>query len=299
VNHTTDVNAACDQVAGVDFGFVELTWLQIAVLGVIQGITELLPISSTAHLRVIPGILGWRDPGSAFSAAMQLASFVAVLSYFRKDIANLSRASLRAAAARQFGSSDFRLVLGILLGTLPLAVVGVALKPVLNGCHSPLRGLLVVGIASIVMSLLLGVAEKFARHRRTFKEITLTDGIVVGIAQAFAVIPGVSRSGATLTAGLFCGMERETAARFSFLLGLPAVTLAGLVELHVLFKAGLSSDGWVTLLIGLATASITAFIAIYALLHYLERRSTWIFVWYRLLFGVAIVLGVLTGYLRN
>ena len=296
---TTELNASCNDVAGVDLGFVELSWLQMAALGVIQGITELLPISSTAHLRVIPGILGWRDPGSAFSAAMQLASFAAVLVYFRKDIGHLSGASLRAVAARDFKSHDFKLVLGILLGTIPLSIVGLLLKPLLNGCHSPMRGLLVIGLASIVMSLLLGVAEKTARHRRSFGQITLRDGIIVGLAQAFSVIPGVSRSGATLTAGLFCGMERETAARFSFLLGLPAVTLAGLYELRVLFKAGLSSEGWVTLLVGLLFASVTAFVAIYGLLRYLEKRSTWIFVWYRLLFGIGIVAAVLGGYLKN
>jgi len=299
VSKTTDFQASCDHVAAVDLGFVELSWLQIAVLGVIQGITELLPISSTAHLRVIPGILGWRDPGSAFSAAMQLASFVAVIAYFRKDIGALTCASLRAVSTRNFKSADFRVVLGILLGTLPLVVAGALLRPVLNGCHSPLRGMLVIGSASIAMSLLLAIAEKFARHRRTFTQLTLRDGIIVGLAQAFALIPGVSRSGATLTAGLFCGMERETAARFSFLLGLPAITLAGLYELRVLFKAGLNSDGWVTLLIGLLTASVTAFIAIYALLHYLEKRSTWIFVWYRLLFGIGIVAAVMAGYLPN
>jgi undecaprenyl-diphosphatase len=299
VSNTTDFQASCDHVAAVDLGFVELSWLQIAVLGVIQGITELLPISSTAHLRVIPGILGWRDPGSAFSAAMQLASFVAVIAYFRKDIGALTCASLRAVSIRNFKSPDFRVVLGILLGTLPLVVAGALLRPVLNGCHSPLRGMLVIGSASIAMSLLLAIAEKFARHRRTFTQLTLRDGIIVGLAQAFALIPGVSRSGATLTAGLFCGMERETAARFSFLLGLPAITLAGLYELLVLFKAGLNSDGWVTLLIGLLTASVTAFIAIYALLHYLEKRSTWIFVWYRLLFGIGIVAAVVAGYLPN
>ncbi|MGA2187380.1 MAG: undecaprenyl-diphosphate phosphatase [Steroidobacteraceae bacterium] len=299
MSSAADLQSSCDHVAAVDLGFVELSWLQMGVLGVIQGITELLPISSTAHLRVIPGILGWRDPGSAFSAAMQLASFVAVIAYFRKDIAALGGASVRALAARDFKSPDFRVVLGIVLGTLPLVAVGAALRPVLNGCHSPLRGLLVIGCASIAMSLLLAIAEKFARHRRTFAQVTLRDGIVVGLAQTFALIPGVSRSGATLTAGLFCGMERETAARFSFLLGLPAVTLAGLFELRVLFNVGLNSDGWVTLLIGLLTASVTAFIAIYALLHYLERRSTWIFVWYRLLFGVGIVAAVLAGFLRN
>jgi undecaprenyl-diphosphatase len=299
MSNTTDFQASCDHVGAVDLGFVELSWLQIAVLGVIQGITELLPISSTAHLRVIPGILGWRDPGSAFSAAMQLASFVAVIAYFRKDIGALTCASLRAVSTRNFKSPDFRVVLGILLGTLPLVVAGALLRPVLNGCHSPLRGMLVIGSASIAMSLLLAIAEKLARHRRTFTQLTLRDGIIVGLAQAFALIPGVSRSGATLTAGLFCGMERETAARFSFLLGLPAITLAGLYELLVLFKAGLNSDGWVTLLIGLLTASVTAFIAIYALLHYLEKRSTWIFVWYRLLFGIGIVAAVMAGYLPN
>jgi undecaprenyl-diphosphatase len=162
-----------------------------------------------------------------------------------------------------------------------------------------MRGLLVIGIASIVMSILLGFAEKSARHTRSFSEITLRDGIIVGLAQALSVVPGVSRSGATLTAGLFCGMEREAAARFSFVLGLPAVTLAGLYELRVLFKAGLSSDGWITLLIGLLFASVTAFAAIYGLLKYLERRSTWIFVWYRLIFGVGIVAAVLGGYLQN
>ncbi len=299
MSNTSAIDAACGQTSAVDLGFAELSWLQMAVLGVIQGITELLPISSTAHLRVIPGILGWRDPGSAFSAAMQLASFAAVIAYFRKDIGNLGNASLRAVVSRNFSSADFRIALGIVLGTLPLLLAGAVLRPVLNGCHSPLRGLLVVGFASIGMSILLGIAEKFARHRRTFSQITLRDGVIVGVAQAFALIPGVSRSGATLTAGLFCGMERETAARFSFLLGLPAVTLAGLYELRVLVKAGLSADGWVTLLIGLATAIVTAFIAIYALLHYLERRSTWIFVWYRLLFGVGIVAAVLSGRVHN
>jgi undecaprenyl-diphosphatase len=293
------MQVSCDQVAAVDLGFVELSWLQMAILGVIQGVTELLPISSTAHLRVIPGILGWRDPGSAFSAAMQLASFLAVIVYFKRDIGTLGRASLRAVATRNLESADFRVVLGILLGTLPLVAAGALLRPVLNGCHSPLRGLLVVGCASIAMSALLGVAEKVAPHRRAFKDITLRDGLIVGLAQAFALIPGVSRSGATLTAGLFCGMERETAARFSFLLGLPAITLAGLFELRVLFKAGLSSDGWITLLIGLSAASVTAFAAIYALLHYLEKRSTWVFVWYRFIFGIAIVAAVASGYLHN
>jgi len=273
--------------------------LQVVTLGVVQGITELLPISSTAHLRVVPGLLGWRDPGSAFSAAMQLASFAAVVVYFWKDIRALAAAGGSALVHGNYRSHDCRLLLGIVIGTIPLVIVGAALRTVLNGCHSPLRGLVVVAVACIVMSLLLALAEKSAEHRRTLQEVTLRDGILVGIAQAFSVIPGVSRSGATLTAALFCGMRRETAARFSFLLGLPAITLAGFYELYVLFKAGLSSEGWATLLIGLACASVTAFFAIYGLLHYLERRTTWIFVWYRFALGVLLLAGLATGYLRN
>jgi len=230
---------------------------------------------------------------------MQLASFVAVVAYFRKDIKTLGSAGLKAVSTRDYQSNDFRVLLGIALGTIPLVVAGFALKNILNACNSPLRTLMVIGLSSIAMALLLGIAEKFAKHRRKFDEITLRDGVIVGLAQTFALVPGVSRSGATLTAGLFCGMERETAARFSFLLGLPAITLAGFFELFVLLKAGLSSPGWVTLFIGLLFASVTAFIAIYGLLHYLERRSTWIFIWYRLLFGIAIVVGIGGGYLHN
>jgi undecaprenyl-diphosphatase len=294
-----DAAAGCVDAHAVDLGFAQLTLSQIVVLGIVQGITELLPISSTAHLRVIPGLLGWRDPGSAFSAAMQLASFAAVVVYFWKDIRTLAAAGASALVRADYRSHDFRLLLGILIGTIPIVIVGAALRPVLNACHSPLRGLAVVAVACIVMSLLLAVAEKSADHRRALNEVTLRDGILVGIAQAFSVIPGVSRSGATLTAALFCGMRRETAAQFSFLLGLPAITLAGFYELYVLVKAGLSSAGWVTLGIGLLSASVTAFFAIYGLLHYLERRSTWIFVWYRLILGIALLAALGAGYLRG
>jgi undecaprenyl-diphosphatase len=294
-----NATGACSDTHVVDVGFLQLSWAQVAILGVVQGITELLPISSTAHLRVLPGLLGWPDPGSAFSAAMQLASFAAVVAYFRRDILNLSRAGWRAVSQGDYRSHDSRILIGIVLGTIPLLAVGAALQGVLNACHSPLRGLMVIGCASIGMSLLLALSERLARHDRGYGAITLRDGLIVGAAQALAFIPGVSRSGATLTAALFCGMQRETAARFSFLLGLPAITLAGLYELRVLIKAGLGAPGWITLTIGLACASVTAFLAIYGLLRYLERRSAWVFVWYRLIFGVAIVAGVSLGYLHN
>jgi undecaprenyl-diphosphatase len=294
-----DAATRCLDPHAVDLGFMQLTWLQSMILGVIQGITELLPISSTAHLRVIPGLLGWRDPGSAFSAAMQLASFVAVIAYFRHDIRDLWVGSAMAIRQKDWSAEPFRLVVGIAVGTIPLVVAGALLRPVLNGCNSPLRGLLVIGVASIVMAILLAIAERVARHRRGFGALQLEDCLWVGIAQALAVIPGVSRSGATLTAGLFCNMKRGTAARFSFLLGLPAITLAGFYELFVLVRAQVPAEGWALLGVGLITASATAFVVIYGLLNYLETRTTWIFVWYRFFMGVGLVLGVLSGYLNN
>ncbi|ARV58834.1 undecaprenyl-diphosphatase [Nostocales cyanobacterium HT-58-2] len=289
----------CTSGSEVNLDFTNLRWIDVIILGIVQGITELLPISSTAHMRIVPTLLGLQDPGSAFSAAMQLASLTAVLSYFWQDLKKLTGETVRAITGQDYASSSFRLMLGLLLGTLPIVVGGLLLKPILNACNSPLRGLIVIGAASIVMSLLLAIAEKRGGRERTFEKTTLWDGIWVGIAQACALIPGVSRSGSTLTAGLFLGMERETAARFSFLLGLPAVILAGAVELHTLFKAGLSSAGWLILLVGLISASISAFIAIWGLLHYLEKHSTLIFIFYRFAMGVFLIVAVLTGWLPN
>lgn len=282
----------------VDLGFVQLGWMKVILLGIVQGITELLPISSTAHLRIVPALLGWPDPGTAFSAAMQLASLAAVIAYFWQDIKQLTGGTIRAIADRNYESPSFRLTLGILAGTVPLIIVGVLLKKVVNAPNSPLRSLVAIGMASIVMSILLALAEKQGKHERDFKNLTLKDGILVGIAQAMAIIPGVSRSGSTLTAGLFLKMERETAAKFSFLLGLPAVLLAGAVELHALFGAGLDANGWMVLFVGLTSASISAFLAIYGLLRYLENHNTWIFVWYRLIMGAFLILGSVTGFLR-
>lgn len=283
----------------INIDFVDLEWYKVVILGIVQGITELLPISSTAHLRIVPALLGWKDPGTAFSAAMQLASLVAVVSYFWQDIKKLSGETFRAIAERNYQSSQAQLVLGLILSTLPLAVVGLLVKKSINAPDSPFRTLQVIGIASIVMSLLLALAEMQGKHEREFNQLTIKDGILVGIAQAFALIPGVSRSGSTLTAGLWLRMERETAARFSFLLGLPAVILAGALEIHELLKAGLDGHGWLILLIGLTSASISAFLAIYGLLSYLEQRSTWIFVWYRLAMGVFLLVGVSVGFLHN
>jgi undecaprenyl-diphosphatase len=288
---------AAECMNGFDTGFVSLGYAKVAILGVVQGITELMPISSTAHMRLVPAVLGWRDPGSAFSAAMQLAALAAVVSYFWCDVRGLVAGSLSATVRRDWRDRHFQFALAIVLGTIPIVVFGLLLSPVLNACNSPLRSLVVIGWASLVMSLLLAVSEVVARHRRTLEDRTLLDAIIVGIAQAGALIPGVSRSGSTLTAALFLNFDRAEAARFSFLLGLPAITLAGLKELFELRHAGLDAHGWSVLALGLIVASISAFGAIWGLLRILERFSAWPFVFYRALIGLLLVCGVYLGWL--
>ncbi|MBX9617512.1 MAG: undecaprenyl-diphosphate phosphatase [Hyphomicrobiales bacterium] len=283
--------------AGVDTGFVALGYGKVAVLGVVQGITELLPISSTAHMRIVPAFLGWQDPGSAFSAAMQLAALGAVISYFWRDVVGVSAGAMLAVAKRDFTDPNFRFALGVTLATVPVVVFGLALSGVLNQCNSPLRSLEVIGTASIVMALLLAAAEIGAKHVRVVENSTLRDHLLIGLAQAGALIPGVSRSGSTLTAAMFLGFKREEAARFSFLLGLPAITLAGVKELWVLARAGLSIEGWSVLLVGLIVASIAAYAAIYLLMAIVERFSSWPFVIYRAGMGSLLLAGVYWGWL--
>src|SRR5437764_4332974 len=218
----------------VDTGFVALGYAKVALLGVVQGITELLPISSTAHMRIVPALFGWQDPGSAFSAIMQLAALAAVISYFWVDVRAVAAGSIGAVVRGRWGSEEFRLAIGIVLATIPIVVAGVALSSVLNSCETPLRRLIVIAWACLAMSVLLGLAEILCRHKRSMDGMRLRDALIVGLAQAGALIPGVSRSGSTLTAALFLDFKRDDAARFSFLLGLPAIALAGLRELWLL-----------------------------------------------------------------
>lgn len=283
--------------AGLDVGFASLDYLQIFILGVIQGITELLPVSSTAHMRVVPALLGWQDPGSAFSAAMQLAALAAVVSYFWRDVRQVTTGSIGAVRRGDYNDPWFKLAVAIVLATIPICIAGLALSSTLNTCNSPLRGLMVIGIACVVMAVLLAVAELRARHTRAMGQMRLRDALIVGIAQIGALIPGVSRSGSTLTAALFLNFKREEAARFSFLLGLPAIALAGLKELWVLLHTDLPAHAWPHLLFGLVVASVSAFFAIWGLMKFLERFSTWPFVIYRALLGVFLIVSVSTGLL--
>ncbi len=289
--------SACTE--GLDTGFVALGYAKVAVLGVVQGLTELLPISSTAHMRIVPALLGWQDPGSAFSAAMQLAAVAAVISYFWSDVRGLAFGSIRAAIRRDFGDWNFRFASWLVLGTLPIVAAGLLLAPVLNACGSPLRTLTVIGVSCITMSALLALAEIYSRHKRTLHHATLRDALIIGLAQVGALIPGISRSGSTLTAALFLDFRREEAARFAFLLGLPAITAAGIKELWELHYVSLDAHGWSILLFGLVIASISAFAAIWGLLRILERFSAWPFVVYRGAMGVFLLVAVYLGWLAN
>lgn len=282
---------------GLDTGFASLDYLQIGILGVIQGVSELLPISSTAHMRIIPALLGWQDPGSAFSAAMQMAALAAVISYFWRDIQQVVSGTATAVREKDYNNQWFKLAVAIILATIPICTAGLALAPLLNACNSPLRGLMVIGGVYLVMAVLLAVSELTCRHQRTMEQMRLRDALIVGIAQVGALIPGVSRSGSTLTAALFLNFKREEAARFSFLLGLPAIALAGLKEFWVLAHANIGVEGWQHLAFGLVIASISAFFAIWGLMKFLERFSTWPFIVYRAVLGVFLIVAVTKGWL--
>ncbi|MFZ4667236.1 MAG: undecaprenyl-diphosphate phosphatase [Prochlorotrichaceae cyanobacterium] len=266
-----------------------LNWFQGLILGLVQGVTEFLPISSTAHLKVVPVVLGWGDPGVSFTAIIQLGSIAAVLWYFWADLSQLAQGSWQAYQQKNWQGHDFRVTLGILIGTVPIIICGLGIKVFIEDFdRSPLRSLPAIAIVSIVMAILLGVAERWGRRRKTFEELTMKDGILMGFAQALALVPGVSRSGSTLTAGLFQGLQRAAAARFSFLLGIPAITIAGLVELKDLLDTQISAEEWIPILMGLISATLFSYLSIAWLLRYLQTQNTLVFVIYRLAFGIAI-----------
>ena len=264
--------------------------LEALVLGIVQGLTEFLPISSTAHLRVVPALLGWDDPGVSVTAAIQLGSVAAVVAYFRQDLTQVLRGISRAVRYGQWREPEARLGVAMVIGTLPILVLGLGIKVFWHAGYasSPLRSVPSIAIVSIVMALFLALAECFGPRLKQLEGVTSRDGFVVGLAQALAVIPGVSRSGSTLTASLFDGWKRADAARFSFLLGIPAISIAGLVELKSALSLS-SGAGLVPLLVGIFSAAVVSWLAIDWLLRFLQRNSVWIFVGYRLVFGAGLL----------
>ncbi|MGF1535765.1 MAG: undecaprenyl-diphosphate phosphatase [Elainellaceae cyanobacterium] len=285
-----------DQPAGT----AELDVFKSIVLGIVQGLTEFLPISSTAHMKAVPVALGWGDPGVAFTAIIQLGSIVAILWYFWEDLTQVLTGMVRAIAQSDYQSQDFRIGLGIFLGTFPIVICGLLMKALIPDLdNSPIRSMGAIAVASIVMALLLALAEQMGKRERNLEKLGTQDGVIMGCAQALALIPGVSRSGSTLTAGLFMGLERSTAARFSFLLGIPAITLAGVVEFIGLLETNFGGIGVVPLVAGLIASAASSYAAIAWLIKYLQNHNTWVFVWYRLGFGVMILAAIALGIVEN
>ncbi len=270
---------------------------QSIVLGLVQGLTEYLPISSTAHLRVIPALVGWPDPGAAYSAVVQLGTLLAVLVYFWSDLLRIAAAFFRGIARRQpFAEQDARLAWMIVVGTIPVGVAGLLFQDVIK---TGLRSLWVVSGALAGLAILLGLAEWLGKRQRTMDRLGWTGGLLIGLAQALALIPGASRSGVTITAGLFVGLNRADAARFSFLLSVPAIAASGLYELLDLAKHSPGGIPWLEVGLGTVVAAVSGYAAIAFLLRFLQRRSTLVFIVYRLALGglIAALLasGVLTA----
>lgn len=274
-----------------------MTFVQASVLGLVQGITEFLPISSIAHLRVVPALLGWPDPGAAFSAVIQLGTLAAVLVYFAEDLRAMTGGIVRGLAeeGRPWVKPEARLAFFIGLGTLPIGVCGIAFKRYIVG---ELRSLYVISGSLIVLGILLWVAEKSAAFRREVKHLGWLDSQLIGLAQALALIPGSSRSGVTMTAGMFLGLTREAAARFSFLLGIPAIGAAGVFELRDLLGHGVGEAGLLSLLVATLTSAVSGYLAIDLLLRYLRTKTTYVFVWYRIGLGLLLLALLTSGILK-
>lgn len=274
-----------------------MTILQAIILGIVQGLTEFIPISSTAHLRIIPALLGWDDPGAAASAVIQLGTLIAVIIYFFWDIVAMTRAFVRGIVRRKpFEEAESRMAWLIGFGTIPVGVAGLALKDFIEGSA---RNLWIVAGSLAAIAILLAFAEIYAKGRATkgVKEVTLGDAVVVGLAQCLALIPGSSRSGSTIMAGLFRGLTHSAAARFSFLLGIPAIGASGVFELVAEWDH-LGGLGWIPILVATVVSFLFGWTSIWFLLRYLRTHTTFLFVWYRIVLAGVMAILLLQGVLR-
>lgn len=276
---------------------------QAILLGLIQGLTEFIPISSTAHLTIAGNVMGLINPDrpeewTAFIAVIQLGTLLAVVTYFRSDIIRIIRgfisANLALITKRQIDDSTKsynRLGWFIIIGTLPIAIVGLAFKDLIEG--SLTKNLWIIAASLIGLAIVLTIAEIVGPQRRDMSNLNLKDALAVGFAQVFALIPGSSRSGTTITGGLFAGLTREAAARFSFLLSIPAIGASGLLELPDALKS-VSTD-WTALAVATAVSAVSGYLSIAFLLRFLQRHTTYAFVGYRIALGVILILLLVTG----
>lgn len=270
-----------------------MSTLESIVLGIVQGLTEFLPISSSGHLRIVPALFGWEDPGAAFTAVCQLGTMAAVLLYFRKDLLQVAKAwfaGLRDPVARQ--TLDSRIGWYLIIGTIPIGIVGLIFKHQIEG---PLRSLEVIGATLVLFSIVMAIVDIRAKQDREIKDLDTRSGLMIGVVQALALIPGVSRSGSTITAGLYLGFTREAAARFSFLLSVPAVVLSGLFELKDIGSHDGAAAGTVPTIIATIVAFGVGYASIAFLLKYLRTHTLAAFVAYRIVVGLLIFGLAVTG----
>ena len=268
-----------------------MSLIQSIVLGIVQGLTEFLPVSSSAHLRIVPAFLGWEDPGAAFTAVCQLGTEAAVLIYFRHELWAILTKWLRGP--RRYEDPDVRLGWFLIIATIPIGILGFIFR---DQIETGARNLWLIGTVLIVFALVLGYADRAGRHERHIEQLSPRDGVLIGLAQSLSLIPGVSRSGATMSAGLLLGLERPAAARFAFLLAVPAVVASGLFEL----KDVITGDEHSTTPIGyVLVATLVAFVVGYAaiawFLRYLAHHSVRVFVVYRIALGSLVLILVASG----
>ncbi len=281
-----------------------LSYLQSIALGFLQGLTEFLPVSSTAHMAIVPQLFGMGDPGATFSAIVQLGPIFAIITYFRHDLVRYVRGMIRnpnpvalfAHPKEGGGDVDARLGWFTILGTLPLLLFGVLLEKRID---RDFRNLYVVAASLILLALVLLWAERTAKQNTSLKEITLKESMTIGFAQVLALIPGTSRSGVTITAGLLQGLDRESAARFSFLLSIPAITAAGLYKLFKVLKTTHLAGETGPYLVGMVVAGLVAYVVIRWFLGYMKEHNTQIFIWYRIALGILVLILLQTRFLHS
>jgi undecaprenyl-diphosphatase len=284
-----------------------MEYLQAVILGIVQGVTEFLPISSTAHLIIFRDVFEWGAvtcDAKALAAGcitrvgwskaaldgIQFGSVIAVIIYFWHDITKLLKGAWQALLTQDWQREEWKIVLGIALGSIPALVLAVLIKKVFDLNLESAQG---IGFMSILMALLLGVAENYGSRKRNFSKLRTSDGVLVGLGQMLSLYPGVSRSGSTLTTALLLGLDRQTAARFSFLLGLPVLTIATLSQTkEVLQETAMR----LPMLVGILSTLLFSYLSIAWLMRFLQRQSTWVFVFYRLAFGSAILIAVFNGW---
>jgi undecaprenyl-diphosphatase len=276
-----------------------MTIIEAIILGLVQGLTEFIPVSSTAHLLIVPSVLGWGDPGAAVSAVIQFGTLLAAIIYFFRDIVRLIGGFFRGLVTRRpLADVDSREAWLVVIGTIPIGVLGLLFK---KHIESTFRGLWIVTTMVIFVAILMQIAEAYAKRRqqqRGFDDMTVMDAVVIGLGQCLALIPGSSRSGSTIMPAIFRGIDRPTAARYSFLLSIPAVGGAGMLEL---FKErhALGQLGWTPIIVAIVVAFISGYASIWFLIRYLRTHTTHVFIYYRYLLGAAMIAMLVIGYLKG